>query len=310
MNMKTMPHAGPKSLKEIQSLMLEAVRRPLTEDESIQPVWSDGRSAEQVAGQIIRPNERLTASARLEIYNQQYWWRLTANLHEDFRGLRAVIGEQPFEKLIVAYLETHPSKSWTLRNLGSQMPDFVTARPDLIGTPMELAKDVAIMEWARVVAFDDPVWPVLDASELASRAADHRAISLQPYVQLLTVLHPVDKLMLRLKKRDQQTASNTAANKQHHRFRSLTAQPLAKPLHLAVHRVNFTLYYKRLAPEAMRLLRFLQEGRGIETACALAFEGSKTRPAQQALKVRTWFSAWMELGWFCDAPADAAATSA
>jgi Putative DNA-binding domain len=300
--MKAMPQAGPKSLKEIQSLMLEAVRRPLTEDESIQPVWSDGRSAEQVASQIIRPNERLTASARLEIYNQQYWWRLTASLHEDFRGLRAVIGEEPFEKLIVAYLETHPSRSWTMRNLGSQMPEFVANRPDLIGEPFDLAKDIAVMEWARVVAFDDPVWPVLDASELATRAADHQPIYLQPYIQLLTVQHPVDKLMLRLKKRDQQTASNTAAARQQHRFRPLTAQPLVKPLHLAVHRCNFVLYYKRLTPESMKLLRALQAGQGIEQACATAFEGSKIRPSQQASRVQTWFAGWMELGWFCDPP--------
>lgn len=292
------------SLKEFQSLMLDAVRRPLTDDESMQSIWSDGRPMQDVASTFIKPNDRMTAFDRLEVYNQQYWWRLSASLHEDFRGLHAIIGDEAFDRLIVTYLEAHPSRSWTLRNLGSQMPAFVEAHPELVHPHVDLAIDIARMEWARVVAFDDPAWPVLDASELATRAADNRAIAFQPYVQLLTVQHPVDKLMLRLKKRDQLVASNTASSAHHQRSRHMSAKRLVRPLHLVVHRVNFMLYYKRLAPEAMTLLKALTAGKSIEAACTLAFEGSRTRPKQQAAKVQEWFSAWMQLGWFCERPSD------
>ena len=300
----------PDSLKDFQRLMLNAVRRPLTADESMQPKWNDGRPTQEVASAFIRPNDRMTAFDRLEVYNQQYWWRLTASLQEDFRGLHAVIGDEAFDRLVVAYLEEHPSRSWTLRNLGSQLPSFVEAHPEFVRPHFNLAIDVARMEWARVVAFDDPAWPELDASQLATRAAENKPLALQPYVQLLTVQHPVDKLMLRLKKRDQLMASNTASSAHRKHSRPMTAARLVRPLHLVVHRINFMLYYKRLAPEAMLLLRALQEGKSIEAACSLAFEKSKARPKQQAAKIQEWFSSWMQLGWFCECPPSDDATSA
>ncbi len=98
--------------------------RPLTRDDGMQREWTDGSATSEVAAQFIKPNDRLDSFDRLQIYNQQYWWRLLGNFAEDFRGLRAVLGERRFDKLAVAYLDDCGSQSWTLRNLGSRLEEF------------------------------------------------------------------------------------------------------------------------------------------------------------------------------------------
>src|SRR5882757_3030574 len=115
---------GEKSLAHIQRLMLAAVRRPLTEEEDMQDTWTDGRDTGEIAQTFIKPNDRLTSFDRLEIYNQQYWWRLLSSFGEDFRGLRAVLGERKFDRLAIAYLESRGSTSWNLRNVGQHLLAF------------------------------------------------------------------------------------------------------------------------------------------------------------------------------------------
>lgn len=293
------PKPKPQSLAHIQRTMLDAVRRSLTADEMMQPRARDGSATNDIATAIIRPNDRLTSFARLEIYNQQYWWRLVGCLREDFRGLRAVLGDDAFERLSVAYVDAHPSRSWTLRNLGCWMPEFVSAHPALCGRHHALACDVAKVEWARVLAFDDPEWPLVDVANLGQTK---KPVTIQPYIQLVEISHSVDKLMVKLKKHEQQTASNSAARFTGRAPRRLTVGMAKRTIHLAVHRVNHLLYYKRLEPEAARLLQLLRDGALLDEACERAFEDTRHPVAKWPPLIRAWFANWTELGWLCHAP--------
>lgn len=108
----------PKDLAALQREMAAAVMQPLNSDEGMQVTAADGRAMTAVAESFIAPNSRLTSFERLEIYNRQYWFRVLGSLAEDFPGLRAVVGGRRFETLSIAYLKEHPSRSFTLRNLG------------------------------------------------------------------------------------------------------------------------------------------------------------------------------------------------
>src|SRR5471032_3186880 len=119
------------ALADVQRLMLQAVGRPLTRDDGMQAAWTDGSPTADIAATFIKPNDRLTSFERLQIYNQQYWWRLLASFAEDYNGLRAVLGARKFDRLAVAYIETWGSQSWTMRNLGRQLEDFLRAHPEL-----------------------------------------------------------------------------------------------------------------------------------------------------------------------------------
>jgi len=293
LKLQTANSRTPASLVEIQRAITSTLFRPLMSDETMQPVGG------AVAERFIKPNDRLTAFERLQIYNQQYWWRLLGSFGEDFRGLRAVLGETKFDRLAVAYLEARGSRSWNLRDIGSQLVAFLEAHPALTRPRSELALDVARVEWARVLAFDDPEKPVLTAKQIARMPADRLRLGLQPYISLLELHHPVDEMMRTLKRTEIAAVSNAVSATHTRRSRTLTARRSRTPIHLAVHRVNFAVYYKRLDPEAYQILLALRSGATLDQACAAAFADSKEPPEQSAARIQEWFARWMEFGWFC-----------
>ncbi len=120
-----------RALHQLQRLMARAVMRPLTRRDRMQVKWIDGRPTEIVVNQFIKPNDRLTSFERLEIYNRQYWFRLRDCFYDDYPGLRAVLGDKQFERLADEYLAKNPSRSFTLRNLGSRLVKFLVAQSEI-----------------------------------------------------------------------------------------------------------------------------------------------------------------------------------
>src|ERR1700761_9626222 len=102
------------NLEQLQRAVFEVIRQPLTEDERMREQMLDGRSTRKVAEEIIKPNDRLTSVERLEIYNRVYWFRILSSMADDFPGLRAVIGQEAFDKVLLGYLTEMPSVSYTL----------------------------------------------------------------------------------------------------------------------------------------------------------------------------------------------------
>ena len=297
---KRSPH-NPVKLADVQRLMAEAVMRPLRRDEGMQTAWKDGSPAADVAARIIKPNDRLSSFERLQIYNQQYWWRLLGSFGEDFRALRAVVGARKFDKLAVAYLEAYGSQTWTMRDLGKHLETFLRAHPELTAPHERLALAIVRVEWARVIAFDEPGKPVLDPKKIATISPDRLRISLQPFLTLLELAHPVDDLLRKFKESQIETGafSNAVAANVSLRRARIVARPSRRPVHLAVHRLDLAVYYKRLEPEACRLLTALRDGATLADACDAAFAGSKNLPAANAEKIQRWFALWTQLGWLC-----------
>ena len=280
-------------LEELQRAIMGALMKPLTADEEMQT------SNAAVAEWFIKPNDRLTAFERLQIYNQQYWWRLLGAFGEDFSGLRAVLGERKFEKLATAYLEQHGSTSWTLRNLGSKLVAFLEVNPKFTHPRTALSIDVARVEWARVLAFDEPARKIIEPAKLARTPANRLRLGLQPYIVLLELSHPVDDIMRKLKRTEFSAVSNAVGASEHGRRAKVTVRRSRKPVYLAVHRLENSVYFKRHDREAHTLLLALRGGATLESACATAFADGNESPEKCAAKIGEWFSRWAEFGWFC-----------
>lgn len=274
--------------------MARAVMRPL--------VAGDNMSTEnrQVADALVKPNDRLTSSDRLQIYNQQYWWRLLGCLSDDFKGLRSVLGERKFHKLAVAYLNECGSHSWNLRDLGSQLEGYLREHPEAIDPHGELAIEMVQVEWARVVAFDGEEKPPLDAEEFVSRQPAEMTLALQPYITLLELHYPVDHMLRRLKHAEAGSASNAVSSERTPRPIRLTAKRTSQPIYMAIHRSEFLVYYKRMEPEAFKILLALREGHALDSACGMAPWNPNESPESISEKIRTWFTMWMSFGWLCE----------
>jgi hypothetical protein len=94
------------------------------------------------AGELVKPNDRLTSTERLDIYHRQYWYRILDSFNEDFPGLCSILGERAFARLSRAYLTDCPSQSFTLRNLGSRLEAWLTEHPEFAGRHLAPALDM------------------------------------------------------------------------------------------------------------------------------------------------------------------------
>ena len=158
----------------------------------MQPRWIDGRPMADVAADFIKPNARLTAFERLEIYNRVYWFRLIGCVYDDNPGLLALLGERRFARLTQAYLAKYPSRSFTLRNLCERLPDFIRRQLRWTAPCTALALALARFAWAQTVAFDGEARPVLTADDIADVPPARLKVGLQPYLSLLTLDYPAD----------------------------------------------------------------------------------------------------------------------
>ncbi len=283
-------------VRQLQRVMLQAVVRPLTKDDRLQPRWTDGRPMSEVAEEFIRPNDRLSSVERLELYNRMYWFRLLDCFYDDNPGLRALLGDRKFAPLAQAFLAKYPSRSFTLRNLCSRLEQFLREEPKWTTPHTLLACEIARFEWAQTVAFDGEARPVFTPAEIAARPPSRLRLGLQPYLTLLEFRHPVDDFVIAAKKRDalRNAASNAVdAPGQSARASKKLAPPRRERVWLAAHRLGNLLYYKRLEAPAYAILVALRDGQTLTRAVAAAGRG--VTPEQ----VQGWFATWMELGWFC-----------
>ncbi len=283
--------------------MTTALFRPLTAQSRMQKRWPDGRKTAAVAATFIKPNDRLTAFERLEIYNRQYWFRVLDCFYEDYPGLRAVLGERAFLRLAEAYLVEYPSASFTLRNLGSRLEKFLREKPELAGKKPDLALDVARFEWAQIVAFDEAALPPCDTAEISGIEPGRLRLKLQPYLTLLALDYPVDDFVISVKKHEALRGEASQAMDSAPKGQKLNKVPLPKreKVFVAVHRHQNAVYYQRLEPEAFTLLRALDQGVPLAAACARAFRRASPKIDWPA-KLGKWFENWSALGWFCPRP--------
>ena len=254
---------------------------------------------EDVAASFIAPNSRLSAFERLEIYNRQYWYRVLGALADDYPGLRAVIGSEAFDALSVAYLTAHPSRSFSMRNLGSRLPEWLEANPYWAGRRSRLAIDVARIEWAFVEAFDNAERTPLTLGEIATLDGDSR-LALQPHLVLIAMSYAADDLVLALHDHEKRQASE-AGVKQEDGPKAPAKLPKLrlKPTYVAAHRVDLSVYYKRICREEFETLAALRSGMPLGAALQAGFASSTAAEARRPRLVREWFANWAELGWIC-----------
>jgi len=277
------------SLLETQREFFRLISQPMTIREGMRT------STRAAAEKFIKPNDRLSSFERLEIYTKSYWFRLIDCFAEDFPGVRAIIGAKRFRRMSEAYLTDCPSRSFTLRNLGSRLAEWLQANPKWMGGDSQLVLDMVALEWAHIEAFDAAQLPPVTPEELA-QAGSGLPLRLQPYIRLLKLHYPVDDLAIAVKEK-KATARILAALRQ-----TLAAE--SPGIFLALHRMDYSVHYRRLEPEAFEALTLLGAGASLEDAIAGAFENSEMSEEQQAQSVEIWFRTWQSLGWFCTIPSN------
>ena len=289
------------SLLSLQRTMAKAVMQPLTPSENMSKRAPNGGPMAKYAAGFIKPNDRLTSFERLEIYNRQYWWRLMASLAEDFPGLQAILGNRRFESLCKAYLTDRPSCSFTLRNLGRDLEAWLKRNPKWAGSKQSIALDMIRLEWADIEAFDGTAELPLRPTEVSKSSGSNLRLKLQPYVHLLKFQYPVDSLVLEIRRFNDDTEFLSNAFREHRKRKRVTAVVKLKPktIFLAVHRIDDSVYFRRLQETEYGLLLAIQKGKTLGQAVSQVFEKHAKSSAADPAQVTEWFRNWSNLGWFC-----------
>lgn len=270
---------------------------PLNADWAMQAKSADGRPMADVVAEFIKPNDRLTSFERIELYNKQYWFRLIDIMYEDYPGLAAILGRKRFNHFCDVYLTRYPSRSGLLRNLGRNLAQFVAEEPALTAPFTDMALDMARFEWAQVEAFDAAMKPLLTTDDLLGKDPSQTRLVFQPFITLLDLRFAVDRLLLAVKKQAGRSEASNATDGivvVNRRRRSARAERVF----LVIHRVNNSVFMKRLPAEAFAILQSLQNGATILEAVEAATP--ETADAQEwAAEIQGWFQRWMSWGWFC-----------
>ena len=284
----------------LQRAVARAVMQPLTRSERMRRTAPSGGRMSAYAARFIKPNDRLTSFERLEIYNRQYWFRLLSSMIEDFPGLQAILGSQRFESMCKVYLTECPSRSFTIRNLGAHLETWLCQNPSWARDRRVLALDMVRLEWAEIEAFDGLAKPALRGKDFSEIDVPNLQLSIQPYVQLVEVHYPVDDLLLEVKHGDDtpDLASNAVSEREKRSKVRAVAKLEAAQIFLAVHRLDFSVYFRRIKPEEFALLSALRSGKTVERAIEFAFRKSSVPEAERGAFVQHSFQTWATLGWF------------
>jgi hypothetical protein len=100
----------------------------------------------------VRGNARESADAMFGVYRNAYWARLAEALGNDFPGLKALMGDAPFDTMARAYVARHPSQHPSIRWAGRHLAEFLAAEAPYRDDPW--FADMARFDWALAFSFD------------------------------------------------------------------------------------------------------------------------------------------------------------
>ena len=268
------------SLSELQRRMVGALRH----DGALatHPGWN------QFALEHVSGNERLSPTEQLEIYREQFWLRHTGSLVEDFPGLSGILGQADWEKLAEHYLRAVTPDSYTLRDLGSRLPELIEGASWL--PHQALCLDMARLELAYIEVFDARDTPPLAPERLAAipeAAFAEARLVIAPSVRLLELRYPVADLRRRLRAESDEPV----------------AIPDESPLQLVVYRRELGLWDMPVSPVAFTFLSGLAAGKNLGAAAETA---TSTAEAESELgqNIGAWLGEWTTKGLVCDVLVD------
>jgi hypothetical protein len=258
---------------------------------------------------VIAPSQALSSVERLAIYANAYYARLLECLGEEFPVLKQTLGDETFEAFAFAYLQTYPSRSYTLNRLGANFAAYLAeTRPAVeivsedgeeLGDTIEaeaddtLAKDwpdflidLATMEWTFSQVFDCQGVEgeaLLDASELRNVGVDrwpNARLELVPCLRLLESRFPVNEYYTSARDGQQPPI------------------PAASPSWLAVSRRDFVVRRHEISYPQFVLLTALTEGGTIGAAIERVAQLPQIDVETLSSELHAWFHDWAAEGFF------------
>ncbi len=243
--------------------------------------------------EIITASQQQTSRERFHVYANAYQARLVECLREEFATLCKFLEPDVFDGLATAYLQAHPSQSYTLADLGKQFPQFMResaaaladGESDSTDTGTQFLIELATLERLYAEVFDGPGiegLPLItpdDLKNISPEAWPQVRFEAAPCLRLIEFAYPVHEFV-------------TAC-------RHGTEPPVPEPRHtwLAVTRRQYIVRRVSLTEQQFQLLSLLSQGlplgEALDTVAAACDDVEVF-----AKDIQQWFQEWTASGFF------------
>lgn len=209
---------------------------------------------------------------RLRIYADAYRLRLLDVLGQDFPATKALLGDDAFDALAVAYLRAHPSTQPSVRHFGHAFAGWLAAHRDA----PRLLHQLTRFEWAQGECFDAADAPLLGIDHVAALPAD-------AWPTLRLRLHPCVRL-LALDCNAPQLAEAQA------RGAKLPALRRRPPAHWLLWRSDGDVHWRRLDADEGLALRAVVAGEPFARLCERLEPSQGDGAARAASLLKRWLA--------------------
>lgn len=278
------------SIKSTQEWFASIIANRLGENDTIQAYAPSGTLIAEEAARYITPSPTLRPHQRIQIYNQQYWWRLLNTLHSNFPLVTRLFGTHAFnEEIGIPYLLKYPPNHWSLTVLGERLPKWIEEsyhEPD-----QSLIYNAACLDWAFMISFIAPQYPPLDLSNLIQGNPESLlsyTFFLQPHIHLFTWEYDLLAFRGSFLKHD-------ADYWVEHRFPQL---PKGKTYRFILYRNSKNnIAWRVITLGEYLLLDRFKTGSSITAACEYIEAQEASLYEQVAEHLQKWLQEWTQAGW-------------
>lgn len=187
----------PEHLLQTQQWFGSVISQWINSESTINPVSPSGKPLQEEAPIFIAPSPTLAPHQRIELYHQQYWWRLLNTLQESFPLTLRLFGYRSFnENIAKPYLLTYPPRHWSLNPLGDRMAEWVEKHYQKKDKALVL--NSVTLDYLYIDSFIAKELPPISAED--ESCLNEKSLVLQPHVHPITLpydLFTFRKAMLR-----------------------------------------------------------------------------------------------------------------
>ena len=271
--------AGALGLSAVQRWLQAVIVHPGSVEEAVASPQAEAELPAERLADLVRPSHSLSSAERVDIYHGMYLIRMVEALEADYPTVRHFLGQEEFETLVADYVQTFPSRSYTLNRLGDHLPEFLAK--DTRREHAAFLADLARYELAVTEVFDEQESDVLSAEVVGAIPPEAwPVIRLRPVAafRLLAIRYPIAAQI--------EAARNGWAS----------PSPRRRQTWIAVYRRDYSVSRLELTRPQHELLGDLVAGKPLGEAVAAA--ALKLRASRRESAIYRWFSSWIAEGMF------------
>lgn len=276
----------PDSLLEIQKWFGKTISQPLLPSNLLPEISPFGTDTKREAEKYIAPSATLEPYQRVEIYHQQYWWRLLDSMHQNFPFVLRLFGYEGFNtQIAIPYLSCFPPTDWALCKLGLTLPDWINK--EYRKEDQNLVLNASEIDVAAHISFWSKDLKPLDFDKMPQNEILEKKITLQPHVSLFHFSS--DLFSAREQFLEQEVEYwNT------HPFPEI----IHKHSYFVLYRsLSNTVKWKEVTFGEYKMLSYFKEGTSINEAIEMIENEAYEEAIEQLF---FWFREWTYLKWFSE----------